>query len=352
MTPRRSSRRLSRALVALLVLAVALGAAPGVGLGQEEELRETQRELRETRERMHDRADQLHALQRDMNRLATEISRNRDRIHRADERLAELEGSVAEIESLMAVLQSQLDERNREALIAGPSSPVLYLLTATSAAEAAARVSILSEMNRRDEVLAAAVEETRERLSRAKAEQVRLQLARELAMRLLEIQERELSEKMDRAQEIFDELGEQREELLVTISRLRPFGVCPVGDPHAVGDNFGIWVHRTEENGGDHIHQGNDIMAPMGTPIYAPFDGTAVTATNKIGGMAVKVFGEYGYVYNAHLSRFGQLGTVETGDVIGYVGATGNAGGPHDHFEWHPNGGVAADPYPFLMIVC
>jgi murein DD-endopeptidase MepM/ murein hydrolase activator NlpD len=352
MTPRRSSRRLSRALVALLVLAVALGAAPGVGLGQEEELRETQRELRETRERMHDRADQLHALQRDMNRLATEIARNEDQIHRSNERLAELEVTVAEIESQMAVLQSQLDERNREALIAGPSSPVLYLLTATSAAEAAARVSILSEMNRRDEVLAAAVEETRERLSRAKAEQVRLQLARELAMRQLEIQEQELSEKMERSRELFEQLGAHREVLLDTISRLRPFAVCPVGTPHAVSDSFGIWVHRTEENGGDHVHQGNDIMAPMGTPIYAPFDGTAVTATNKIGGMAVKVFGEYGYVYNAHLSRFGQLGAVEQGDVIGYVGATGNAGGPHDHFEWHPNGGAAVDPYPFLMIVC
>ena len=93
------------------------------------------------------------------------------------------------------------------------------------------------------------------------------------------------------------------------------------------------------------------MLAPMGASIVAPFDGTAETSSNHIGGQAVEVFGEFGYVYNAHLSAFGQLGPVEAGDVIGYVGATGNAGGPHDHFEWHPDNGPAVDP-DFLLMVC
>ena len=38
--------------------------------------------------------------------------------------------------------------------------------------------------------------------------------------------------------------------------------------------------------------------------------------------------------------------------MIGYVGATGNAGGPHDHFEWHPDNGDAVDPHEFLLMVC
>ena len=51
-------------------------------------------------------------------------------------------------------------------------------------------------------------------------------------------------------------------------------------------------------------------------------------------------------MYNAHLSAYGQLGPVEAGDVIGYVGATGDAGANHDHFEWHPSNGPRGGPVP------
>jgi murein DD-endopeptidase MepM/ murein hydrolase activator NlpD len=106
--------------------------------------------------------------------------------------------------------------------------------------------------------------------------------------------------------------------------------------------------------GGYHPHQGNDIFAPLGTPIVAPFVGTAVATPNSLGGLAVRVLGSQGFVYNAHLVAYGKLGSVKAGTVIGYVGNTGDAlGGPtHDHFEWHPANGPAIDPYPFLKEVC
>ena len=126
---------------------------------------------------------------------------------------------------------------------------------------------------------------------------------------------------------------------------------CPVDGPHDVMNNFGVWIQK-RPGVPAHVHQGNDIMASTGTPIVAPFDGTAVAVPNDLGGNAVDVYGADGYVYNAHLSAYGKLGDVKTGDVIGYVGSTGDAGGPHDHFEWHPGNGAAVDPYPYLMAVC
>jgi murein DD-endopeptidase MepM/ murein hydrolase activator NlpD len=148
-----------------------------------------------------------------------------------------------------------------------------------------------------------------------------------------------------------DALRTQRNALTAWIQRYGILRTCPVRGQHVVANNFGYIVQK-RPGVPRHAHVGNDITAAYGTPIVAPFDGTAVASTNALGGLAVKVYGDAGYAYNAHLSSYGRLGAVTLGDVIGYVGTTGDAGGPHDHFEWHPGDGSAVDPYPYLMAVC
>jgi hypothetical protein len=143
-----------------------------------------------------------------------------------------------------------------------------------------------------------------------------------------------------------------------------PFRRCPVDGPISYRDGFGDPRHV----GGYHPHWGIDISAPPGRPIRAPFDGLAVAHGDSwFAGRWVTVLGANGYVRNDHLSRFGKLGFVKAGTIIGYVGATGDARGPHDHFEWHawvpppklhraPSGYSrvmdAIDPYPFLNRAC
>ena len=128
------------------------------------------------------------------------------------------------------------------------------------------------------------------------------------------------------------------------------FRFCPVPDYSTIYDNFGDMVRLPHVP--VHRHQGDDIQAPSGARIVAPFDGYASTSSSKLGGVEVRVFGADGYVYNAHISRLGSLGWVSAGDTVGYVGITGDATGPHDHLEWHPNDGLAQDPYDLLVAAC
>jgi murein DD-endopeptidase MepM/ murein hydrolase activator NlpD len=115
----------------------------------------------------------------------------------------------------------------------------------------------------------------------------------------------------------------------------------------AVQSEFGA-----ARDAGRRQHEGIDIFAARGTPALAVVDGVAQTGTNGLGGNVVwlrgRVFGES--FYYAHLDRFAFEGsaTVKAGDVIGYVGNTGNARGtaPHLHFGIYDRGAI--DPFPFM----
>jgi murein DD-endopeptidase MepM/ murein hydrolase activator NlpD len=133
--------------------------------------------------------------------------------------------------------------------------------------------------------------------------------------------------------------------------------VFPVGDPHSFGDSFG--APRMMGSQFEHAHQGTDIMAPFDTPLLACERGIVTEmGTDVLGGTKLWIKGESGtYYYYAHLKAFAEGmrdgDVVEAGDVVGVVGDTGNAkgGAPHLHFEIHPDGGPAVNPYPLLKVV-
>ncbi len=130
-------------------------------------------------------------------------------------------------------------------------------------------------------------------------------------------------------------------------------------DPHTLRDDF------SETREGTRRHEALDILAPRGTPVLAAHDGVVRKLFTSVpGGLTVYEFDlEERYCsYYAHLGGYapglheGQR--VRRGDVIGYVGTTGNApkGTPHLHFavsrlgpdkEWWT--GTPIDPYPLLV---
>jgi peptidoglycan LD-endopeptidase LytH len=120
--------------------------------------------------------------------------------------------------------------------------------------------------------------------------------------------------------------------------------LCPLAGPSAYGDTWGA------PRSGGRRHQGVDMIAPTGTLVQAVVGGFVTqNATQVLGGITLSLVGDNGNrYYYGHLSAYeGVGGRVEPGQVIGYVGDTGNAKGvPHLHFEIHPNFGVAMNPTP------
>jgi murein DD-endopeptidase MepM/ murein hydrolase activator NlpD len=130
-------------------------------------------------------------------------------------------------------------------------------------------------------------------------------------------------------------------------------------------DARGIQDTFAQGRAGGKPHEATDILAPRGTPVLAIEDGVIQKLfLSKPGGITIYEFDRPGVFcyYYAHLERYAAGLTegmsVKRGDIIGYVGTTGNAPPqtPHLHFaifrlgpEKHWWQGTAIDPYPVLM---
>lgn len=128
---------------------------------------------------------------------------------------------------------------------------------------------------------------------------------------------------------------------------------CPQAEPMWFRNDWG------NPRSGGRTHKGTDIFGAKGGKVHAVTSGTLRTRTGGLGGTALWLFGDDGHwYYYAHLSGWAsgvRTGSrVSRGSVIGFVGNTGNAtgGAHHTHFEIHPNGGSAINPYWTLSKIC
>jgi peptidoglycan LD-endopeptidase LytH len=126
----------------------------------------------------------------------------------------------------------------------------------------------------------------------------------------------------------------------------------PIGgfQPIALRDTWGA-----ARNGGRR-HEGIDIFAPKGTPVKSTTRGVVFKlGQNRLGGNVVWIFGPGRQMhYYAHLDRFGEFepgDLVMPGDIVGYVGDTGNARGtpPHLHYGVYTPSAGAINPFPLLQ---
>lgn len=289
---------------------------------------------------------------------------------------------------------ARLNERARQAFIDGPGTGLEFLLGATSFTDLSDRLEFMAVVARADADLATDVQNTRNDLSARQDDLEELRAGQRAVVERLDARNDELTEALAEARRLYDDIAAKKaeaERVAKKLSKRRqrwvrsrftggsphasvamPPGwkgmleVCPVDGPRAFGDGFGAPRYA----GGYHPHAGVDILAPYGTPIRATFDGAARASQNTLGGLTVYVYGASGYTYNAHMSAYSENsnGPVRAGDIIGYVGSTGDAGSiDHDHFEFHPRSipaswpvssygysvvGSALNPYPLLVDAC
>ncbi|HSJ82244.1 MAG TPA: peptidoglycan DD-metalloendopeptidase family protein [Acidimicrobiia bacterium] len=130
-------------------------------------------------------------------------------------------------------------------------------------------------------------------------------------------------------------------------------GACPVAGAVSFTDSWG------DPRSGGRSHKGVDMIAARNTPLVAIFAGRIQRLTSgALSGLALYLRTENGdQFFYAHLESYADISvgqTVAEGEVIGYNGSSGNAPDllPHLHFEYHPGGGSAANPYPLVRSLC
>ena len=245
--------------------------------------------------------------------------------HRSDEALAQFD----EVEHL------RRDETQQQ-----------YVVTAGAHAVADERLRAAGRLQAAlDE--AARVVETAERTV-AEAERSAAERERERQRREAERRAREEAERLRLAQQ--ERASAERAALSGPAPAVNG-RVCPIGSPNGFIDSWGF------ARSGGRSHKGVDMFAAYGTGLYAVADGVVDTGSNRLGGLTIWLTDTAGHrYYYAHLATIDVAdgARVTAGQLVGTNGKSGNAAGtpPHLHWQYHPGGGAAVNPYPLAAALC
>jgi peptidoglycan LD-endopeptidase LytH len=325
-----------------------------------------------TKEKLEAAQAQVEKLRAEANIATAAYERAHERLIVTQDKIAATEAALAEARAKIGRLQGSLDERAREAYLLGPTSTIDLLLEAETVTEFSDRLEFLDRLAQDDADLVTRVAVISEELRRQEAELDRLERIQAQAEAEAEKQKGIFLSKLDQAMELEAELEEKYKEELAAARAAAAAAAATAAAPSGGGGSGSIPTVSGQAlqacpapgtsfsdtfgapRSGGRTHQGVDMMGNYGMPIYAAQSGTVSHSSSSLGGNQAYVHSSAGYTFYAHLQGYSNAsGSVSAGTLIGYMGDTGNATGtPHLHFEYHPGGGAAVNPTPYVAAVC
>lgn len=296
-------------------------------------------------------------LQAELDAAAGRIEALEAQHHEVTERMEHAQERIEALNKRNSALTREAIKRADALYRSGGTQMVEVLFGSANFTELTDRAEMLSQVSLDDSAVFV-------RLARSKAELERL--SEELAadkQRLASTEEalqQEASELQSRFQAVSGEYEALRKELAAvapapaapaSTPRVLASGgmACPIAGPNSFIDSWG--APRA-----GHTHQGVDMMAAYGTPVVAITSGTiTLSSYGSSAGYWQILSGDDGnsYWYMHNQQNLVNGGHVQAGQQIATVGDTGNAEGtPHLHFEYHPGGGSAVNPYPLVASIC
>lgn len=298
--------------------------------------------------------DEIGALSAELNRIVSEYETADNRLHRINRNLVkaqrQLEETRKELDKNQAVLNARMNSIYRH----GNVNFAEVLLGTKDFQEFVARMDLLKRIGEQDTQVLNEVKRKKAEIEKKNNELMEGRKQQRSMVKLLASRRAQLEAKLRKQRSLLAQqeariarLSQPRRRLRLAVSRatysfdFREGFVFPVAGPSAFSDSFG-------DPRRGHRHQGNDIFALKGTPVVAVVGGSVNATSTHGGGKTIYLYGDDGntYIY-MHLSGYAETsGHVSQGEVIGYVGNTGNArgGSSHLHFEIRPDGGRAIDP--------
>ncbi len=354
----RDSGRMRRALaVAVALFTVVFLALPAAGIAQGATLEEKQAQARRLQAEIDALKGQSQQITAEYNGALTQLENIRVSVEENSKRLAEAE---ADYEQALRTLSDRIRAMYKSQDVNG----IEVILESNDINDLLTRVDYMSMIGRRDASVLGEVKALQKEIADTQAALEEQQGMQASVVNTIRDKQAALQQSLAGQQSLLSSTNQEIVQIMNQMNQDRNTGggtgggggggggggtvvssfVFPVRGPHSFSNDW--HAPRT-----GHLHQGTDIFAAMGTPAVACVSGTCEWGEGGNAGIYIRLDGDDGNVYYyMHLQRYGQGGHVSAGTIIGYVGDTGNASGgpPHLHFEIHPGGGAAVNPYPTL----